>query len=97
LGDFGSRTEAGVYQAPRLQRVKRFGIGSGAFRLSDCPTVMTEAEPGEVLENAVDEFRPAAAGIEILDPEQEFSAAGPGQGMAKRSRIGMSQVEPSGR
>ena len=58
---------------------------------------MTEAEPGEVLENAVDEFKPAAAGIEILDPEQEFSAAGPGQGMAKRSRIGMSQVEPSRR
>jgi hypothetical protein len=58
---------------------------------------VAEPEPVEVLENTVDEFRAAAAGIEILDPQQEFPAAGSGERMAQRRRIGVTQMEPSGR
>jgi hypothetical protein len=42
---------------------------------------VAEAKPVEILENAVDKFGPAPTGIEILDPQQELPAAGPGQGM----------------
>jgi hypothetical protein len=75
LRNLGPRTETGIDQPPRVQHVKRCGIVGGAFRLGDCLTVMTEAQPVEVVENSVDEFRPATSGIEIFDPEQEFSAA----------------------
>lgn len=79
----------------RLQLLESFGIGIGAARLDDLPIVVTDAEPFKVLENAVDELGTAAAGVEILDPEQEFPAAIPRNRMAERRRIGMSQVEPS--
>ena len=80
-----------------LEAIQRLGVTPGALRLDDGLSVVLEAKPGEVLENPLDELRPAAAGVEILDPEQEFSAAISCDGMAQRRRIGMSQVEPSRR
>ena len=56
---------------------------------------MIEAEPLEILENAVGELRAATAGVEILDAQPELSSAGPGMGMAQRRRIGMAEVEAS--
>ena len=53
---------------------------------------MRNAQPGQILENVADEFRTAAAGVEILDPEQEPPAAGPRMSMAQRRRKGMAQV-----
>ena len=97
LGNLGARAETGIDEALRLQLLESFGISIGAVRLDDCPIVVMDAEPFKVLENAVDELETAAAGVEILDPEQEFSAAISCDGMAQRRRIGMSQVEPSGR
>ena len=58
---------------------------------------MCNAQPGQILENVADEFRTAAAGVEILDPEQKPPAAGPRMGMAERRRKGMAQVQPSRR
>jgi hypothetical protein len=59
--------------------------------------VMLEAKPGEVFENAVDELRAAASGIEILDAEAEQAAASASLRMAERRRIGMAEVEPARR
>ena len=56
---------------------------------------MGEPEPGQILENAVDEIRAAAARVEILDPQQELAPAGARMGMAQRGRKGMAQVQPS--
>ena len=67
------------------------------MRLDDRLTVMNKAEPAKVVEDSVHELRAATTGIEILDPKQEFPAAGSGQVMAQGRRIGMSQVEPSRR
>ena len=58
---------------------------------------MGDAEPGQILENAVDELQAAATRIQILDPEQELPAAGARMGMAERRRKGVAQVEPSRR
>ena len=58
---------------------------------------MRNAQPGQILENAVDELRAAATRIQILDPEQELPAAGARMGMAERRRKGVAQVEPSRR
>jgi hypothetical protein len=60
--------------------------------LDDRLAVMCNAQPGQILENVADEFRTAAAGVEILDPEQEPPAAGPRMSMAQRRRKGMAQV-----
>ena len=57
---------------------------------------MLKSEPFEFLENAFDELRAAAARVEILNPQQEPAAAGPGAGMAERRRIGVPQMEPAG-
>ena len=69
LGDIGARTEAGIDEARLLQPVKSVGIKLRSSRLDDRLTVMSDAQPGEVLENPIDELRPASARIEILDSQ----------------------------
>ena len=64
-------------------------------RLDHRLAIVGQAQPLQILENAVDELRAAAAGIEILDPQAELAAAGPRMGMAQHRRIGMAEVEPS--
>ena len=43
----------------------------------------------------VDEFRPATARVEILDPDKEFPATCPGMGMPEHRRKGVAEVQPS--
>jgi len=72
--------------------VKRRPLG-----LDNSLAVPADAEPFEVLEDAIDKFRPAATGIEILDPEAELAAARAGLRMAQNGRIGMPEVEAARR
>ena len=58
---------------------------------------MRNAQPGQILEDAVDELGPASAGVEVLDPKQEFPIAGAGMGMPQRRRKSVAQVKPAGR
>jgi len=60
--------------------------------LDDGLSVVVDAEPVEILENPIEKFRTAAAGIEVLDPEEELPAAATGSGMAARRRISMAQM-----
>ena len=66
------------------------------MRLDDGLAVVREAEPCQVLENAFDEFGAAAARVEILDPQQESTSAGPRVSVAKSGRKRMAEVESSG-
>jgi len=95
-GDIGARAEAGIYQSRLLQPLQRFGIARGPLRLDDGLAVMREAEPCQILENVFDEFGAAAASVEILDPQQESTAAGPRVSVAQSSRKSMAEVESSG-
>lgn len=97
LGDFGTRTKAGVDELLLFQLVQRFAVERRPLGLDDRIAIMIEAEPFQVLENAVDKLRPAAAGVQILDAQQEPAAAVPGTGVAQRSRIGMTEVQTPGR
>ena len=97
LGNLGAGAIAGVDQALRPQDLQRLGIGGGALRLDDRGAVMPEAEPFQILENAVDKLRTAAPGIKILDPQEEQPAALARLRMAKCRRISVTQVEPTRR
>jgi hypothetical protein len=57
-----------------------------------------DPEPGEVLEDRRLEFRAAAAGVEILDPQEETSARRAGRIERGQRREGVPQMEePGGR
>ena len=91
--DIGARAKAGIDQPLLPQSLQRVGVKDGALGLDDRRSVMGQPQPGQILEYAVDELGPAAAGVEILDAEQEFSPAGTGMGVAERRRKGMAQVQ----
>ena len=96
LGYLRPCTETRINQPVRLQPVERLLIEVGSFRLNDWFTVDGKSQPGEVLEDAGDEFGAAAAGIEILDPEAEPASAGARMGMADHCRKCMAKVQPAG-
>jgi hypothetical protein len=71
-------------------------IKLGPLRLDQHIPIPADAQPFQVLVNSIDEFRPAAAGIEILDTQFELAAAGPRMGVAQCSREGMPKMEQAG-
>ena len=95
LGDLGAGAETGIDQPVSLQPVERLLVKLGPLGLDDRLAIDRQPEPIEILENAVDKLRPAAAGVEIFDPQQEFAAARPGMGMTEHRRKGMAEVQPS--
>ena len=70
-------------------------VKPGPLRLDNRFPIHGEAQPFQILEYAVDELRPAAARIEIFDPQQESAFAGTSMGMAQHRRKGMAEVQPS--
>ena len=96
-GDVGAGAEAGIDQAvaPAAGRAPRHRARPLATGPAAAPS-QRDAEPAQILEDPVDELGPAAAGVEILDPQQESPPlAAPG--MAERGGIGMAEVQPAGR
>jgi hypothetical protein len=97
LGDLGASAEACVDQPVRLQPVKCLQVSLGALGLDDRLAIDGQPEPFDILKNVLNILRTAAARVEILDPQQEFAAAGPGMGMTKDRRKGVAEVKPSRR
>ena len=95
LRDVGPGAEAGIDQSLRTQPVQRFRIGRYTLRLDDCIAVIGDAEPLQVLQNAIDKFRPASTGIQVLDPQKEASAAFARGRAADCRRIGMAEMQPA--
>jgi hypothetical protein len=96
LGDVRARAETGIDEPLSLELLQRLGIARGPFRLDYRLSVGLETEPGQVLEDAIDELRPAAARVQILDPQEEPTPAGACMGMAERRRKGVTQVKAPG-
>jgi hypothetical protein len=90
LGDVGPGAEAGIDQAHAAQPLQRFGVKLRPCRLHQHLAVPGDPQPAHILENAVDELGPAAAGVEVLDPQPKAIPGLP----AKRRRIGMAQMQP---
>jgi hypothetical protein len=97
LRDVGAGAEAWISQPERLQALERRGVIRRSPRLDQRLAVVGKAEPVEVGENRPDELGPAAARVEILDPQQPSPARGARRGMAERRRKGMAEVEQPGR
>ena len=95
LRDLGAGAEAGIDQPFGPQSIKSLLVQIGPLRLHDRFAVPCEAEPLQVLVNALDELGSAAPWVEILDPEQELAAAGARMGVAYRRRESMAEMEPS--
>src|SRR3546814_1930007 len=66
-----SRTgaEAGVDEAPRLQRLERGGIGIAPVRLEQHVAVPAQPQPGEVGEDRLDMLGAAARAVDIRSEE----------------------------
>src|SRR5690242_20566777 len=79
LRDVGARAEARVDQAASPELLQRLGVGVSPLRLDQYGLGPFEAEPAQVLIDAVDQLRAATRLVEILDPQQEFLAAGRSQ------------------
>jgi hypothetical protein len=95
-GDCGAGAEAGIDEAAGAQPVQRLGVEREPFGLPHHLAVEFQAEPAQVLDDAVDERDAAAAGVDILDAEQEVAAAGAGEIVREHCREGMAEVEPAG-
>jgi hypothetical protein len=93
----GPRAETGIDQLTRLQPLQRFGVKRQPLRLVDYRIVEADAEPFEVLQNAVDMAHPRPAGIDILDAQQQGAAPFARERLGQQRRISMAEVEPPGR
>ena len=92
-GDVGAGAEAGINEPVGAQPVERGGIVRDALRLDQRRRVGRDPEPRQILHDPRDEFGAAAAGVEILDPQQET--------LPRRARehraIGVAKVEAARR
>ena len=72
--DVGPGAEARIQQPARRQRVERGAILRQVLRLHPHRPVPVQAQPGQVLLDRRGEFGTAAAGIDVLEPQQEAPA-----------------------
>ena len=56
-----------------------------------------QAQPGQILLDRIDELRAAAAGIDVLDPQQEAPARRPGTRPGEQRGMGVTEMQISGR
>ena len=92
-GDVGARAEAGVDEAARTQLVERIGVNRAAQRLDEHGLIPFEAEPDQVLIDAVDVLGAAARWVEVFDPQQEFAAGITRTRMAEHRAVGVAQIK----
>jgi len=72
--DVAPGAETGIDQAHSAQAIERASVVLEMLGLPPHRAVPVEAEPGEILEDRVGEFGPAAALVDVLDTQQETSA-----------------------
>ena len=74
MGDLGADpapgAEAGIEHAQPVEAVERLVVERHALRLAHRLAVPVEAEPEQILEDALLELRPAARAVDVLDPQQ---------------------------
>src|SRR3546814_10739018 len=75
--DVPARAEAGIEQAGGVEAIERRGVRVEMRRLAPHRTVPLEAQPSQILQASVGDLRPAAAGVDVLDAQQDAAAGGP--------------------
>ena len=94
--DVAPRAETGIGQTLAFEILQRQGVEGGAFGLEDDLPLPGQAQPEQILDDGRDEFAAGAAGIDILDPQQEMAAARLREIMRLQRGPAMAQVEPPG-
>jgi hypothetical protein len=64
------------------------------LRLENHFAIMTKAKPFHIFQYRIDMLRPTPRAVNILDPQQEFSAKGAGKIMRAHRRKGMADMQP---
>ena len=96
LLDIAAAACAGIEQPHRPQPVQCRVIGRLAGGLPHHRAAPAEPQPVQVVIDLVFPMRPAAAAVDILDPQQERALAGLGHVKAQQRRIGMAQMQRAG-
>ena len=96
-GDVGAGAEARIEQARAAQRVQRRAVVRQVRRLHAHRAVPIEAEPGRSSTIAGRVFRPAAAGIDVLQPQQEAPARLARPPPGEQRRMGVAEMQKPGR
>ncbi len=97
LLDLLAGAEAGICHAQSRQPVQRRAVVVQMLRLAADRGGPCEAQPGQVLHQLPLELRPAAAGIDILDPQQEKPVPVARGGPAEQGGMGVAEVKEAGR
>jgi hypothetical protein len=95
--DLLARAEAGVDHLQALQLLERAAVDVEMIGLAPDGAVPLDADPAQVLEDALLELRPAALPVDVLDPEQEPAARHPRRLVGEQRGIGVAQVQVAGR
>ncbi len=93
----GARAEAGVEQAASGQGIERGGVVGHVFGLHPYLTVPGEPEPGQVLADRAGELGAAAAGVDILQAQEEAPARQTRGAPGVERGMGVAEMEQPGR
>ena len=85
--------KAGINQPPVPEAPQRRYVIFKMIRLAAHRGFPGQAEPAQVLDNAVLELGPATALVDVLDPQQKPPAVGGRLAPGDPGRIGMAQVQ----
>lgn len=91
--DLPPGTGAGIDEAPRPKIVEGGAVGGHPGRLAPDRVREAEAEPGEVVDQAVRQFRPAAERVDVLDAQQQITVQRPGELRVEEGRIGVAEMQ----
>ncbi len=94
-GNLGAALEARVDQILCFEPRERLPIERKMFGLAPHLCVPAHAEPSEILEDRCLEFRPAARLVDVLDAQQEASAARPRHVVIDQRRVRMPEMQIS--
>ena len=98
--DLRPRAEAWIEQVARPQRVQNGGILRQMLALPADRAIGRKAEPGHVLDDGGLELGAAAAGVDVLDPQQEAASglvsSRSGAAEGDQRGAGVPQVEEPG-
>ena len=95
--DLPARAEAGIDHAQPAQLVQGRLVDVDMLGLAADLAVPVDAEPGQVLVDALLELRPAALAVDVLDPQQEAPARIARRLVAEQGRVGVTQMEVAAR
>ncbi len=96
-GDIGAGAETGIEQAVGAQPIQRGVVSRQPVRLEHDLAVPGQPQPVQVAQDRIDMFGPAARAVDILDPQQEASAARAREIMRTDRGKGVACVQPPGR